>query len=189
MHFLSALIITSRMRIELGHCALRSWQADDARDLVAGANNRNIWLTLRDLMPQPYSLADAEAYLLSVAQSGPKHSLCIEVEGQAAGAISLRFEIDVHRLTAEIGYWLAEPFWGRGVMTEAVSGLVDHAFRTFALRRIFASVYANNPASARVLEKAGFVFEGRMRQNVIKDGQVLHSLLYARLREEDPARA
>ena len=177
------------MRIELEHCVLRSWRDDDADALVDGANNRNVWMALRDLMPQPYTLADAEAYLLSVAKDGPKHSLCIEVNGKAAGAISLRFESDVHRLTAELGYWLAEPFWGRGIMSEAVAALVEHAFRTFALRRIFASVYANNPASARVLEKAGFVFEGRMRQNVIKEGEILDSLLYAKLREENPARA
>jgi RimJ/RimL family protein N-acetyltransferase len=175
------------MRIELERCVLRPWRSDDAQSLAEGANNRNVWLTLRDFMPHPYTLADAEAYLRSVAEEGPKFSLCIEVDGKAAGAIGLRFESDVHRLTAELGYWLAEPFWGRGVMSEAVAGLVEHAFQTFALRRIFASVYANNPASARVLEKAGFVFEGRMRQNVIKDGQILDSLLYAKVRTEDCA--
>ena len=171
------------MRIELAKCVLRSWHLDDAPALAEGANNRNVWLRLRDLIPQPYALADAEAYLRSV-EEGPKHALCIEVEGRAAGAISLRFESDVHRLTAELGYWLAEPFWGRGIMSEAVSGFVEHSFRSFALRRIFASVYANNPASARVLEKAGFEFEGVMRQNVIKDGQILDSLLYARVRDD-----
>jgi ribosomal-protein-alanine N-acetyltransferase len=178
-------MITCRMRIELERCVLRSWRDDDAEALAAGANNRNVWMTLRDLMPHPYSLADAEAFLRRVSEKGPKHSFCIEVDGKAAGAISLRFESDVHRLTAELGYWLAEPFWGGGVMSEAVRGLVDYAFRTYSLRRIFASVYANNPASARVLEKAGFAFEGRMRQNVIKEGQILDSLLYARLREDE----
>ena len=138
---------------------------------MEGANNRNVWLSLRDLMPHPYTLANAEAYLRNVAHEGAKYSLCIEVEGKAGGAISLRFESDVHRLTAELGYWLAEPFWGRGIMTEAVSAMVEHAFASFALRRIFASVYANNPASAHVLEKAGFLFEGRIRQNVIKEGR------------------
>ena len=88
----------------------------------------------------------------------------------------------MHRCTAELGYWLAEPFWGRGVMTAAVTAFVAHSFQTLPLQRIFASVYASNPASARVLEKAGFQFEGCMRKNVLKDGEILDSLLYARVR-------
>ena len=120
------------MRIELERCVLRSWQSDDAHALAKAANNRNVWLTLRDLMPHPYTIEDAEAYLRRVAEEGPKQSLCIEVDGKAAGAISLRFESDVHRLTAELGYWLAEEFWGRGVMTEAVSGLVDACVQQFS---------------------------------------------------------
>lgn len=175
------------MRIELARCTLRDWQAEDARALAECANNRNVWMNLRDLMPHPYSVADAEEYLRKVAEEGPKQSFCLEVEGRAAGAIGLRFESDIHRLTAELGYWLGEPFWGRGIMSEAVIALVDYAFRNFALQRIFASVFANNPGSARVLEKAGFQFEGVMRRNVVKEGRILDSLLYAKLRDESAA--
>jgi RimJ/RimL family protein N-acetyltransferase len=86
----------------------------------------------------------------------------------------------VHRRTAEFGYWLAEKFWGQGIMSEVVPAFVDYCFKEFSLNRIFAMPHSNNPASARVLEKAGFTFEGRLRKNVIKDGQILDSLVYAK---------
>ncbi len=176
------------MRMPLSHALLRPWQLEDAPALTAAANNRQVWLRLRDRMPHPYTLADAETYLRSVltetrSMSSLDHSLCIETDGKAAGAIGLHLGADVHRRTAELGYWLAEAHWGRGIVTEAVCAFVLHGFKTLPLDRIYASAYENNPASVRVLEKAGFQFEGRMRKNVIKDGQVLDSLLYAKLRD------
>ena len=100
----------------------------------------------------------------------------------AAGGIAIRLGDDVHRHTAGLGYWLGESFWGRGIMTEAVAIFTDFCFNTFPLRRIYAEAFANNPASARVLEKAGFIFEGRLKDNVIKDGELLDSLLYAKVK-------
>lgn len=170
------------MRLELGNCVIRPWRLDDARALSEGANNRNVWLCVRDRMPHPYTLCDAEAYLRLAAEVDPAESFCIEVEGKAAGAIGLHPKTDVHRRTAELGYWLAEPFWGRGIATAAVRAFVANGFGSLPLDRIFAEVNSNNLASARVLEKAGFEYEGRLRKNVIKDGQVLDSLLYASLR-------
>lgn len=175
--------VLSRMRIELTSAAIRPWRRDDAGALAESANNRSVWLGLRDLMPHPYTLADAEAYLHRIATDESPASFCIEIDRAAAGAIGLKVKEDVHRRTAELGYWLAEPFWGRGVMTVAVLAFVEHSFETLPLDRIFAEVYANNPASVRVLEKAGFEYEGRLRKNVVKDGQTLDSLVYARLRE------
>jgi RimJ/RimL family protein N-acetyltransferase len=172
------------MRIELAQCTLRSWRLEDAPALAEGANNRNVWLKLRDRMPHPYSLADAETYLQSVTNDETAHVACIEIDGKVAGAIGLHPGQDVHRRTAELGYWLAEPYWGRGTATAAVRAFVEYGFANIPLDRIYASAYANNPASVRVLEKAGFEFEGRMRKNAIKDGVVLDSLLYARVRED-----
>ena len=143
------------MRIQLAQCLLRSWQLEDAPALAEAANNRNVWLRLRDKLPHPYRLSDAEAYLRGVADHESSHSYCIEVDGKVAGGIGLHPQNDVHRYTAELGYWLAEPFWGRGIMTAAVTSFVAQSFETSPLQRIFASVYANNPASARVFEKAG----------------------------------
>ena len=110
----------------------------------------------------------------------PEKNFCIEINGAAAGGIGIRVGEDVHRHTAEFGYWLGEEFWGHGVMSEVVPAFVDYCFKEFSLHRISAQTYSSNPASARVLEKAGFVLEGRMRKNVFKDGQILDSLLYAK---------
>ena len=96
---------------------------------------------------------------------------CIEIDGAAVGGIGVHPGEDVHRHTATVGYWLGEEFWGRGIMTEAVTAVTDFCFENFPLRRISAEVFANNPASARVLEKAGFTFEGRLKNNVLKDGE------------------
>jgi len=100
--------------------------------------------------------------------------------GVAAGGIGVHSGQDVHRHTATVGYWLGEDFWGRGIMTEAVTAVTNFCFENFPLRRISAEVFANNPASARVLEKAGFIFEARLKNHVFKDGKLLDSLLYAR---------
>jgi len=170
------------MHFSLGEAVLRPWKIEDAPALAAAANNRNVWIYLRDRMPHPYTLADAEAYLQRRTDS--ELVLCIEVEGHAAGSIGLHPGTDVSRLTAELGYWLAERFWGRGIITAAVQTIVQYGFEQLPINRIEAYVFANNPASARVLEKAGFVCEGRLRQSVIKDGHILDSFLYALLRED-----
>ena len=172
------------MQIELAECTIRSWKLGDAPSLAANANNRNVWLTLRDRMPHPYTLRDAEAYVQQRLAEPHRLMFCIDVAGEAVGGIGVHPGDDVNRLTAELGYWLAEAHWGRGIMTAAVSAMVRYAFENRPLERIEAYVYANNPASARVLEKCAFTFEGRMRRNVIKDGALLDSMLYALLRDE-----
>lgn len=111
-----------------------------------------------------------------------ENKVCIQVDGAAAGAIGIGLGQDVHRYTASLGYWPGNDFWGRGIMTEAVAAFTDFCFENFPLRRIYAEVFANNPASARVLEKTGFALEGRLKNNVVKDGELLDSLLYAKTR-------
>jgi ribosomal-protein-alanine N-acetyltransferase len=153
---------------------------DDAESLVKHANNRKVWLGLRDLFPHPYTIGDAHEFLQKKIAEQSATILCIEIDHAAVGGIGIHRGQDVHRQTATVGYWLGEEFWGRGIMTKAVTAVTDFCFDNFPLRRISAEVFANNPASARVLEKAGFIFEGRLKNNVVKDGQVLDSLLYAR---------
>jgi RimJ/RimL family protein N-acetyltransferase len=172
------------VQIELAECTIRSWRLEDAQSLAMNANNRNVWLTLRDRMPHPYTLRDAEAYVQQRLVEPHRLMFCIDVDADAVGGIGVHPGDDVNRLTAELGYWLAEPYWGRRIMTAAVAAIVGYAFENRPLERIEAYVYANNPASARVLKKCGFTFEGRMRRNVIKDGAMLDSLLYALLRGE-----
>jgi ribosomal-protein-alanine N-acetyltransferase len=132
------------------------------------------------LSPRPYTIHDAREFLQRTISEQPTTKFCIEVEGVAAGGIGIRLGQDVHSHTAGLGYWLDEEFWGRGIMTEAVAAFTDFCFENFPLRRIYVEAFANNPASARVLEKAGFVFEGRLKNNVIKNGQLLDSLLCAK---------
>ena len=168
------------MQFVLERCTVRPWRLDDAQSVASHANNRKIWLGVRDLFPHPYTIQDAHEFLQRATSEQPEMKFCIEIEGTAGGGIVVYPGHDVYRHTATVGYWLGEQFWGRGIMTEVVTAVTDFCVDNFPLRRIFAEVFANNPASARVLEKAGFTFEGRLKNNVVKDGQVLDSLLYAR---------
>jgi len=168
------------MRLVLKSCTIRSWRLDDADLIARHANNRKVWLGLRDLFPHPYTIQDAREFLQRATSETPTTKFCIEVNGGAVGGMGMHLGQDVHRHTATLGYWLGTDFWGRGIMTEAVVALTDFCFDNFLLRRISAEVFANNPASARVLEKAGFVFEGLLKNCVIKDGELLDSLLYAK---------
>jgi RimJ/RimL family protein N-acetyltransferase len=168
------------MHLVLKSCTIRRWQLDDAESLAKHANNRKVWLGLRDLFPHPYTIDDAHEFLQKKIIEQSATIFCIEIDEAAVGGIGIHPGQDVHRHTATVGYWLGEGFWGRGIMTEAVAALTDFCFQNFPLRRISAEVFANNPASARVLEKIGFTLEGRLKNNVLKDGELLDSLLYAR---------
>jgi len=166
--------------IRLTNAVLRPWRLDDAEPIAKYANNRNIWRNLRDRFPHPYSLQDAHDFLAGRVEIGSslgvqraptiETSFAIEVDGEAAGSIGLLLNDDIHRGTAELGYWLAEPHWGRGIATEAARAMVAYGFEHLELRRIEAVVFAWNPASARVLEKTGLTLEARLRKQVIKDG-------------------
>ena len=171
------------MKLKIGKYLIRDWQIDDAPSVAKYANNRKIWINLRDGFPYPYHFSDAENFLSKVAQQKPKTIFAIANDDEAIGSIGLMPGEDVHRFTAEMGYWLAEPFWNKGIMSEAVIRFVDFAFEKIELNRIFAEPYINNTASVRVLEKAGFVLEGILRANVVKDGKVLDQFLYAKIRD------
>jgi ribosomal-protein-alanine N-acetyltransferase len=168
------------VELRLKRCTIREYRPDDAESLAKHANNRRVWLGLRDLFPHPYAIENAHEFLRQATTEKPTTKFCIDLEGATAGGIGIRIGEDVHRHVGQLGYWLGEEFWGRGIMTEAVSEFVIYCFKKFPLHRIYAEAYANNLASARVLEKAGLVLEGRLRKNVVKDGKVLDSLLFAK---------
>ena len=176
------------MRLALQRSEVRSWERGDARSMAFYANNRAVWLNLRDAFPHPYMLADARAFIRAARRSRPETRFAIAVEGQAVGSIAFAPRTDVERLSAEIGYWLGEPFWGRGITTEALVAVTGFAVREFRLARVYAGPFEWNEASCRVLEKAGYVLEGRMRRSAIKDGKVIDQLLYAYLPPSAPAR-
>lgn len=162
-------------------CLLRPWRAGDEDSLQANADNYNVWRNLRDVFPYPYTLEDAR-WWIEHANAVDDLRLAIEVGGEAVGGIGCTAKPDVFRCTAEIGYWLGESYWGRGIVTDAVATVAPYVFETFDFVRLEAGVFARNAASARVLEKTGFVLEGRHRQAVCKDGRLLDMLMYARLR-------
>lgn len=171
------------MKILLRNSLIRYWEKEDAPAIAKYANNSKIWLNLRDRFPHPYQRADAEAFLAKILEQQPMTFSAIANEQEAIGSIGLTFGEDVHRYTAELGYWLAEPFWNKGIMTEAVIKFTDFAFEGFELNRIFAEPYTNNTASVRVLEKSGFTREGTLRGNVFKNGKILDQYLYAKIRD------
>lgn len=164
--------------IDCGVCVLRRWHADDLEALVRHANNRNVWVTLRDRFPYPYTEEAGRAWLASSASQDPPTALAIVVDGEAAGGLGIIPGSDVNRHTGEIGYWLGEAYWGRGIATAAVSHFVPWAARTFGLVRVFADVFETNPASMRVLEKCGFAREGVLRKHACKDGRYLDQIIY-----------
>jgi len=170
------------MHIDLGPYQIREYRSGDAPALVRHANNRNIWRNLRDRFPYPYSHRDAFRWLHHVGTQIPPHDFAIASAEELIGAIGLQPQDDVHRRSAEIGYWLAEPYWGRGIATSAVRALTAYTFANTRLVRLYAMVFAWNPASARVLEKAGYQLEGRLQKSVLKDNQLIDQLVYATLR-------
>ena len=172
----------TEIEFNLEKCWLRPWVPGDEQSLVRHANNRMIWRNLRDAFPHPYTLADAGNWIRIANPSTPITNFAIVVENSAVGGIGLVLKDDVFRRSAEIGYWLGEEFWGRGIVTEAVRATTDYAFATFDICRLFAGVFEWNPASMRVLEKAGYEFECRMKKSVTKDGQTIDELIYAVVR-------
>ena len=170
------------MELRCGICLLRLWRESDAGAITRHANDRDVWLNLRDRFPHPYRTADAVAYIRSVASQQPPVSFLIVVADDPAGGISLRLGEDIERPSAEIGYWIGSTYWGRGIMTAAVRAVTAYAFASLDLLRVFALPFTDNAASVRVLEKAGYVREGLLRSSAIKAGQVHDQYLYAVVR-------
>jgi ribosomal-protein-alanine N-acetyltransferase len=169
------------MLLDLGDLRVRSWRRDDLDALMRHANNPKIAANLRDQFPHPYTRRDAIDYLNYVRTVEVETSFAVEYDGGAIGGIGFKLGLDVARLTAEMGYWLSEDYWGRGLTTLAVSATVDWAFENYKLTRIYAMAFAHNVASMRVLEKAGFEREGILRRSAIKNGVVLDQVLYAKV--------
>lgn len=167
------------MELPTPTCVVRSYEPADAASVARNANNRKVWLNLRDRFPHPFTQADGAAYIADVGSRPVTTSFAIAVDGLAVGGISLHVGQDIERLSAELGYWLGEPYWGRGIMSDAVVAVTRYALDDLGLVRVFALPFAHNAGSCRVLEKAGYQREGVMRCSAIKDGRVLDQVLYA----------
>lgn len=164
---------------------IREWRITDAADLAAALSNQNIQDNLRDGLPYPYTEKDALAYIqaMCAADKQDTFAYAITSDDKVIGSIGVFRQQNIHRLTAELGYYIAEPYWGKGIMTQAVKKICTYVFSNSDVIRIYAEPFAHNLASCRVLEKAGFQFEGTLRQNAVKNGRVLDMKLYALLKE------
>ena len=171
------------MQIQFGEWQLRSFQPEDAPALAKYGNNRTIWRNLWDRHPYPYCIEDAEEWIQFAIGQEPETIFAIASTSEAIGCIGMLPQDDVARISAEVGYWLGEPFWNRGVATGALQALTEYSFSELGLIRLYATVMEWNPASARVLEKAGYQYEGLLRKSVIKDGEILDQWLYAIVRD------
>ncbi len=163
---------------------IRPFRLEDAPALAAALNNPAIMNNLRDGLPYPYTVQDAQAFIQTTlaAEKGSQFSYAIVSEDQVVGSIGAFRQGNIHNRTAEMGYYLAQSHWGRGLTTQAVTEVCDYLFTHTDLLRIFAEPFAHNLASCRVLEKAGFTREGVLRQNAVKNGEIIDMILYAKLK-------
>lgn len=169
------------MKIEI-----RAWRPSDAPDLATSIGNPAVLRNLRDGIPYPYTEGDAQAFIKEMTEADPNQvfAFAITVDDRAVGSIGIYRQGNIHSRTAELGYYLAEPFWGQGLATQAVRLACDYVFNHTDILRIFAEPFAYNTASCRVLEKAGFQLEGTLHSNAVKDGRVLDMKMYARVRSD-----
>jgi RimJ/RimL family protein N-acetyltransferase len=170
------------MRLDCDLCVVRDWRADDRESLVRFADNRNVWINLTHRFPSPYTERDADAWFAMLAGMPQPTHWAIEVDRAAVGGIGAIIGEGTYGKTADFGYWLGEPYWGRGIMTAAARVVSEYTLMHLGLVRLEARVFAWNPASMRVLEKSGFEREGLLRKSVFKDGQIIDSVLYGRVR-------
>ena len=163
---------------------IRKWRLTDAKDLATALSNQKILDNLRDGLPYPYTEQDGQDFIsvMLAANEDETFAFAITVDEKVIGSIGAFRQENIHRPTAELGYYIAEGYWGKGIMTEAVKKLCDYVFSHTDIIRIFAEPFAYNSASCRVLEKAGFQYEGTLRNNAVKNGKVLDMKMYARLK-------
>ncbi|WP_083422018.1 GNAT family N-acetyltransferase [Arsenicibacter rosenii] len=169
---------------QLNTCRLRPWRDGDEESLVYHASNRHIWNNVRDFFPYPYTQRDAYSWIRSNKSYQQPMNLAIEVDGQAVGNIGFTIKDDIYRYNAEIGYWLGEAYWSKGILSEALPVMVTYIFKSFQLNRIFACVLEGNQGSMRVLEKAGFRPEAIHRKAAIKNNKYLDEHVFALLKQE-----
>ncbi len=159
-------------------CTLRPWRVEDAASLVRHADDVRVAAHLRDEFPSPYTSADAEAWIARASAQDPVFDFAIEVDGAAVGGIGLVLGEDEHGYNGEIGYWLGYDYWGRGIATEAVLAVTFYGMQQFDMQHLFGLVFADNPASERVLEKSGYMLQGKLPEGYPHRGEVVTALVY-----------
>jgi RimJ/RimL family protein N-acetyltransferase len=165
-------------------CIIRKWRLTDASDLAVNLSNKKVQDNLRDGLPYPYTAKDAEEYIAAMINSDPDKifAFAIVLDNKVIGSIGVFRCENIHNRTAELGYYIGEPYWGKGIMTSAVKQACEYVFAHSDILRIFAEPFSYNIASCRVLEKAGFQFEGLLRKNAFKNGEIVDMKMYALVR-------
>ena len=168
------------------NCKIRKWKLTDAKDIAIALSNKKIQDNLRDGLPYPYSEQDGIDFISSMlsANEDETFAFAITLDDKAIGSIGVFRQQNIHRQTAEMGYYIAEEYWGKGIMTDAVKQICEYVFKNSDILRIYAEPFAYNAGSCRVLEKAGFQYEGTLRNNAVKNGKVIDMKIYSLLREE-----
>jgi RimJ/RimL family protein N-acetyltransferase len=169
--------------LTLPRLTVRDLRSGDAPRIAELGDNYNVWRNTSDRFPHPYTLPAAEGFVAKVAGETPRRVFAICLDDQLIGTVGAKLGEDIYRLSAELGYWLGEPYWGRGYATDVVTAFVPWAFERYRLVRMSALVFAWNGASGRVLEKCGFELTARIKNGAFKDGRVVDELLYSRLSE------
>ena len=167
-------------------CRIRKWELSDAKDLAAALSNKKVQDNLRDGLPYPYTEQDGKEFISAMlsADENETFAFAITVDNMVIGSIGIFRQGNIHRQTAELGYYIAEEYWGKGIMTEAVKQICAYVFAKSDIIRIYAEPFAYNIASCRVLEKVGFQYEGTLRSNAVKNGKVIDMEMYSLLKEE-----
>lgn len=158
---------------------LRPWHMNDLDSLIKYANNAAIAKNMTDLFANPYTHENGKKFLDMATNDNPLKRMAIDVNGEAIGGIGIHPQTDIRCKNAELGYWLAEPFWGKGIISKAIPQMTDHGFKTFNITRIFAVPFGTNIASQKALEKAGFTLEARLKNTLFKNNQYVDELIYA----------
>lgn len=168
------------------NCKIRKWKLSDATDLAFAISNQKVQDNLRDGLPYPYTEQDAADFIQAMlsADETETFSFSITIDGKTIGSIGVFRQSNIHRRTAELGYYIAENYWGKGIMTEAVKQICEYVFNNSDIIRIYAEPFAYNKASCRVLEKAGFQFEGTLKSNAVKNGKIVDMKMYALVKSQ-----
>lgn len=169
------------------NCILKKWDLSDAKDLVKILSDKRILDNLRDGIPFPYTLQDGKEFIASILQANENNTFAfaITIDNKVIGSITVFRQENIHNKTGELGYYLAREYWGKGIMTKAVNQICEYVFNNSDIIRIYAEPFAYNIGSCRVLEKAGFHYEGTLRKNAIKNGKILDMKMYSRLKDDE----
>ena len=163
---------------------LRPFRRSDVPALVKYANNKNIWDNVRDRFPHPYTEESATDWINIANIYNPSSNLVIDLKGELIGAMGLTKKDDIYRKNAEVGYWVAEPYWGQGIGTEALKQFVDYTFQNFKFHKLYAGIMSTNIASARVLERVGFTLEAVLKESIYKNDHFIDEHIYSLFRRD-----